>query len=107
MSTELFVGSGKSQPCPHWERGFYQRGALAEIYFCGIFGGAPRHIPNKFVIEFFMTGQGEGTTTTTRTRKTAMTMVMQDRLQERYRRRKRTTTLFEGVIRELDRLRRQ
>ena len=45
-----------------------------------------------------MTGQGEGTTTTTRTRKTAMTTMMQNRLQERYRRRKRTTTASEGII---------
>ena len=33
----------------------------------------------------------EGTSTSTMTRKTAMTTIMQDRLQERYRRRKRTT----------------
>ena len=51
-----------------------------------------------------MTGQREGATTTTMTRMTAITN-MQDRFEDRYRRQKRTTTSFEGVIRVLmDRL---
>ena len=47
------------------------------------------------------TGQREGTTTTTRIEKTAMTTIMQDRLQETYRQRERTTTSFERFIRPL------